>query len=73
FATDFERVFGTPHGADLVELLAAPRVRVQAVDSVESLRRALDEPSDGVRIIVARCASRADEASQVAALRAVTG
>jgi len=72
FATDFERVFGTPHGADLAELLAAPRVRVQAADSVDSLRRALDEPSDGVCIIVARCASRADEAAAVGALRAAT-
>lgn len=65
FATDFERVFGTPHGADLAELLAAPRVRVQTTDSSDDLRRTLDEPFDGVRVIVARSAARADEADLI--------
>ena len=69
FAQDFERVFGTPHGADLAALLAAPRISVESVDSVAGLRSALDIERTGVHVIVARCASRAEEAAQVAALR----
>jgi 2-succinyl-5-enolpyruvyl-6-hydroxy-3-cyclohexene-1-carboxylate synthase len=70
FAADFERVFGTPHGADLTLLLAAPGVRVFAVTSVEELRRVLAEPASGVRVIVARCASRADESELIRSVQA---
>jgi 2-succinyl-5-enolpyruvyl-6-hydroxy-3-cyclohexene-1-carboxylate synthase len=69
FDGDFERVFGTPHGADLVELLAAPRVAVGAVETLEQLGAALASPAEGVRILVARCATRAEEAALVASLQ----
>lgn len=72
FARDFERVFGTPHGGDLAALLAAPRISIEAVDSVAALRSALDVERQGVHVIVARCASRAREADQVAAIHAAT-
>ena len=72
FARDFERVFGTPHGGDLAALLVAPRISVEAVDSVAGLRSALDVERQGVHVIVARCASRAREADQVAAIHAAT-
>ena len=65
FAADFERVFGTPHGADLGTLLAAPGIEVTTVDSVTGLRSALERPAEGVRIIIARCAARADEADLI--------
>ena len=65
FAADFERVFGTPHGADLGTLLAAPRIEVTTVDSAAGLRSALERPAEGVRVIVARCAARADEADLI--------
>lgn len=60
YAEDFERVFGTPLGADLTELLAAPGVDVRAVSTLGELREAL-APQDGVRIVVAKCVSRAQE------------
>ncbi|TEX50213.1 MAG: 2-succinyl-5-enolpyruvyl-6-hydroxy-3-cyclohexene-1-carboxylic-acid synthase [Actinomycetales bacterium mxb001] len=72
FARDFERVFGTPHGGDLGALLAAPRISVESVDSVVGLRSALNADRQGVHVIVARCASRAREADQVAAIHAAT-
>ena len=72
FARDFERVFGTPHGGDLGALLAAPRISVESVDSVVGLRSALSTERQGVHVIVARCASRAREADQVAAIHAAT-
>ena len=65
FAADFERVFGTPHGADLGTLLAAPGVEVTTVDSAAGLRTALERPAEGVRVIIARCAARADEADLI--------
>jgi 2-succinyl-5-enolpyruvyl-6-hydroxy-3-cyclohexene-1-carboxylate synthase len=65
FAADFERVFGTPHGADLGTLLAAPGIEVTTVDSVTGLRSALERPAEGVRVIIARCAARADEADLI--------
>ena len=65
FAADFERVFGTPHGADLSTLLAAPGIEVTTVDSVTGLRSALERPAEGVGVIIARCAARADEADLI--------
>jgi 2-succinyl-5-enolpyruvyl-6-hydroxy-3-cyclohexene-1-carboxylate synthase len=70
FAADFERVFGTPHGADLNALLAAPGIEVTTVDSAAGLRSALERPAEGVRVIVARCASRSAEAELVRSLQA---
>jgi 2-succinyl-5-enolpyruvyl-6-hydroxy-3-cyclohexene-1-carboxylate synthase len=69
FARDFERVFGTPHGADLRQLLSAPGVDVIDVDSAEQLRDALDAPAAGVRVIVARCGSRSEEADLIRSLQ----
>ena len=66
FAADFERVFGTPHGADVAALLSAPRVTVDTVHSVDALASALAAERAGVHVIVAHCASRAVEAAQVA-------
>lgn len=65
FAADFERVFGTPHGADLGTLLAAPGIEVTTVDSAAGLRSALERPAEGVRVTIARCAARADEADLI--------
>lgn len=65
FAADFERVFGTPHGGDLTILLSGPRIAVLAVESPEELADALDAPTQGVRVIVARCAPRAVESALV--------
>lgn len=70
FAEDFERVFGTPHAGDLVALLAAPRVRIEAVASTMELREALTAPSTGVRVVVARCASRGEESAHVSRMNA---
>ena len=66
FAKDFERVFGTPHGADIAQLLAAPGVDVRAVDTVAELRDALNAArAGGVHVIIARCGSRAEEQALV--------
>ncbi len=65
FAADFERVFGTPHGADVASLLAAPTVDVRTVGTMTELRDALAQDHTGVRVIVARCAAREVEAAQV--------
>jgi 2-succinyl-5-enolpyruvyl-6-hydroxy-3-cyclohexene-1-carboxylate synthase len=65
FAADFERVFGTPHGADLSTLLAALGIAVNTVESAAGLRSALERPAEGVRVIIARCAARADEADLI--------
>lgn len=60
FAVDFERVFGTPLGADLSALVAAPGVSVIEVADVTALRQALRQ-TEGVHVVVARCVDRATE------------
>ncbi|MGI9197008.1 MAG: 2-succinyl-5-enolpyruvyl-6-hydroxy-3-cyclohexene-1-carboxylic-acid synthase [Candidatus Nanopelagicales bacterium] len=69
YATDFERVFGTPHGADLAELLTAPGVAIASVTSMDELQAALESASGGVHVIVARCAARTDEQQQALAIQ----
>lgn len=69
FAPDFERVFGTPHGADLSTLLAAPGIEVATVDSAAGLRSALERPAEGVRVIVTRCGTRSAEAELIRAVQ----
>ena len=66
FADDFERVFGTPHGADVADLLSAPLTDVTTVDTPGELARELERSVAGVRVIVARCISRDAEARLVA-------
>ena len=69
FAADFERVFGTPLGADLGALLAAPGVTVTTVADRAGLQAELEREGEGVRIVVARCASRADEQRQALSIQ----
>ena len=49
-AAVFERVFGTPHGANLRSLCAATGTAYEIVRSVEDLRAALGRPS-GIRVV----------------------
>ncbi|MFI2754422.1 2-succinyl-5-enolpyruvyl-6-hydroxy-3-cyclohexene-1-carboxylic-acid synthase [Cellulomonas sp. P22] len=50
----FERVFGTPHGADLAALCAAYGVRHTRVSDVEGLAPALAAPGPGVSLVEVR-------------------
>ncbi|GAA1716240.1 2-succinyl-5-enolpyruvyl-6-hydroxy-3-cyclohexene- 1-carboxylic-acid synthase [Isoptericola hypogeus] len=50
----FERVFGTPHGANLAQLCAGYGVDHQLVLDVGSLRHALQAPTRGVQVIEVR-------------------
>lgn len=70
YAVDFERVFGTPHGGRLAELLSAPGIEVAEVDTRGDLVAALGaaRQAGGVRVVVARCADRATEAALVRTL-----
>ncbi|MFT7836318.1 2-succinyl-5-enolpyruvyl-6-hydroxy-3-cyclohexene-1-carboxylic-acid synthase [Saccharothrix sp. BKS2] len=52
-ADSFERVFGTPHGADLEALCRAHRVPHTAVRTPAELRRALDRPK-GLTVVEIR-------------------
>lgn len=63
----FERVFGTPHGANLAQLCAGYGVDHQLVLDVGSLRHALQAPSHGVRVVEVRV-PRADRLAGTRAL-----
>lgn len=52
-ARAFERVFGTPHGADLEALAAASGTPYTRVASLEELRKAI-EPSSGISLVEVR-------------------
>jgi 2-succinyl-5-enolpyruvyl-6-hydroxy-3-cyclohexene-1-carboxylate synthase len=69
FAQDFDRVFGTPHGADVATLLAAPRVRTTIVSTATELASQLSQAHDGVTVIVARCASREAESGLIRSIQ----
>jgi 2-succinyl-5-enolpyruvyl-6-hydroxy-3-cyclohexene-1-carboxylate synthase len=47
----FERVFGTPHGTDLVALCAAHHVTHERVTDLTRLAAALDEQPSGIRVL----------------------
>ena len=49
---DFEHLFGTPHGTDFIRIAEAMGVTARQVDDMTSLTRALDEESQGPRLIV---------------------
>ncbi|MBO0608790.1 2-succinyl-5-enolpyruvyl-6-hydroxy-3-cyclohexene-1-carboxylic-acid synthase [Myceligenerans salitolerans] len=53
-AARFERVFGTPHGANLAQLCAGYGVDHQLVKDIPTLRHALQAPSRGVQVIEVR-------------------
>ena len=65
----FERVFGTPHGADLGALCAGYGVRHQVVHDASALRAALAAPVTGVSVTEVRLgrAGRRDEAVRLGA------
>ena len=52
-AASFERLFGTPHGADLGRLCAAYRVPHLRVTSRPELEQALGSPNGGIEVIEA--------------------
>lgn len=53
YAASFERIFGTPHGADLASLCAGYRVDHVAVETADAFTAALRPPS-GLRVIEVR-------------------
>jgi 2-succinyl-5-enolpyruvyl-6-hydroxy-3-cyclohexene-1-carboxylate synthase len=65
----FERVFGTPHGANLAPLCAGYGVDHQLVLDVGSLRHALQAPSRGIQVIEVRV-PRADRLAETRELAA---
>ena len=54
YAAGFERVFGTPHGADLEALCAGSHTAYRRVRTVAELRSALAEHPSGIRVLEAR-------------------
>ncbi|HEY7857219.1 MAG TPA: thiamine pyrophosphate-binding protein [Candidatus Nanopelagicales bacterium] len=71
----FERVFGTPHGLDLVAVAAAAGIPARRVVDVGELVHALDETTaaGGVHVIVAKVGSRESEAALLRAVQAAVG
>ncbi|MCL1871210.1 MAG: 2-succinyl-5-enolpyruvyl-6-hydroxy-3-cyclohexene-1-carboxylic-acid synthase [Promicromonosporaceae bacterium] len=75
-ARTFERVFGTPHGADLAALCAGYGVAHREATTLAALRAALADPAPGVEVVEVRVArderlaeSRALHAEIVSAAR----
>ncbi len=71
FAADFERVFGTPRGYGVAQLLATPGVSVTTVHDTAELHTTLVQcrAVNGVHIVVAQCEDRSVEADVVTTLR----
>ena len=59
YAASFERVFATPHGADLAALCAATGTTYQRADTLDELSKAL-VPAPGLRVVEVRTDRTAD-------------
>jgi 2-succinyl-5-enolpyruvyl-6-hydroxy-3-cyclohexene-1-carboxylate synthase len=70
YADPFERIFGTPTGADLASVCAATRTPHLRVASRPELEQALANPNGGVEVIEAAI-SRADRRALDAEIRAL--
>jgi 2-succinyl-5-enolpyruvyl-6-hydroxy-3-cyclohexene-1-carboxylate synthase len=72
YGTAFERVFGTPHGADLEALCAATHTAYTRVETVATLRASLVDADPGLRVVEARVdrSRRRATAAAIAALAA---
>jgi 2-succinyl-5-enolpyruvyl-6-hydroxy-3-cyclohexene-1-carboxylate synthase len=64
---EFERLFVTPHGLDLVEVARAHGAAAERVDDVHKLLEAVQTPADGPRVLVIPV----DRAASVARHRAL--
>lgn len=53
YADRYERLFGTPHGADLASLCAATRTPHLRVGSLPELEQALASPNGGIEVVEA--------------------
>ncbi|WP_028660335.1 2-succinyl-5-enolpyruvyl-6-hydroxy-3-cyclohexene-1-carboxylic-acid synthase [Nocardioides insulae] len=69
-AGPFERLFGTPHGADLASLCAATRTPHWRLDNLAELEHALANPAGGLEVIEA-VVGRADRRTLDARIRAL--
>ncbi len=68
----FEEVFGTPHGRNLKKISAAFGVKAVEVDSIESLRAALENGGKGagkVRVVIAKVPPREINAANLDSIR----
>lgn len=59
---EFERLFGTPHGLDLVAVAAAHGVDAAAVDSMAELAAVVATPQAGIRVRIVRTDRQANVA-----------
>lgn len=67
FAIDYERVFGTPHGARLSSLLDAPGITLHEAADSSQLRGALAQArtDPGVHVIIATTMTRAEQVGRL--------
>jgi len=70
YADRFERLFGTPHGADLGALCAASRTPHLRVTSLPELEQALASPAGGIEVVEA-VVGRTDRRALDQAIRAL--
>ncbi len=75
FAEVFDRVFGAPHGLDLVAVAAAYGIPAVAVASEGALALAVEEAIGlgGVRVVVARTCARPQEAGILRSIQQAVG
>lgn len=70
----YDKLFGTPHGADLASLCAATRTPHWRVGSLAELRHALESPAGGIEVVeaVVRRDNRRDLDARIRALTTST-
>ena len=75
FADSFDRVFGAPHGIDLVAVVRALGIESVGVTSDDALRLAIEEAvgKGGVRAVIARTCARTEEAELLRRIQSAVG
>lgn len=66
----FEKIFGTPHGHDLVAIGNAMGILSNSVSTMSDLERELAKPVEGVSIVIAQMPTREENAARLRALHA---
>lgn len=69
FGADFERVFGTPHGLNLVGRSRLSGLPGRGSDNLAELTDALDQPAPRASVLVAAVADRSTEAALLRRIR----
>ena len=64
----FETVFGTSHGLDPAAIASAMGIKSSTIDSLDGLKKAINQPVKGISVVVVNVPSREANADSLKAI-----